>query len=130
MITTEQAQQYLNTQGINTVPDFILDAWVELLNEIQDCLDEHYSEGVALLIQCYLLALMAYGQGDRYIASQHAPSGASRSFRYHSFADRWRGMLALLHGLDVHGCTTSLIPPDPTNPARAGLWVARGGCHE
>lgn len=127
MLTEAQAKEYLAGQGL-TVPDFILSAWVELVNEIQDCLDEHYSEAAALLIQCYLLTLMAYGQGDRYIASQHAPSGASRSFKYQGFADRWRGMLALLRGLDLHGCATSLIPPDPTNTARAGLWVAKGGC--
>lgn len=128
MLTVEQAKQYLATHGIDSVPDFILTAWVELLESIQDCLDEHYTEAVAMLIQCYLLALMAYAQGDRYIASQHAPSGASRSFKYQGFADHWRGVLSLLRGLDIHGCATSLIPPDPTNTARAGLWVAKGGC--
>ncbi|QBH21061.1 hypothetical protein EYC51_17050 [Alcaligenes faecalis] len=129
MITAEQAQQYLASQGISKVPDFILAAWIELVNSIQGCLDEHYTPAVALLIQSYLLALMAYGQGDKYISSQTAPSGASRSFRYQGFADRWRGMLGLLRGLDKHGCTTGLIPPDPTVQAYGGLWIAKGGCH-
>lgn len=128
MLTMEQAQQYLRSQGIDNVPDFILQAWIEMLGSIQECLDAHYTPGVALLIQSYLLALMAYGQGDKYISSQTAPSGASRSFRYQGFADRWRGMLGLLRGLDKHGCATSLIPPDPTNQAHGGLWVAKGGC--
>ncbi|WP_313397141.1 DUF7370 family protein [Stutzerimonas nitrititolerans] len=128
MITVEQAQQYLQSQGIE-LPDFILAALVEQANSIQECLDANYSPATALLIQMYLLALMGLGQGDRYISSQTAPSGASRSFRYQGFADRWRGSLALLRGLDKHGCATGLIPPDPTKPAYAGLWVAKGGCN-
>ncbi len=129
MITTERAQQYLASQGIGAVPDFILQAWVDLANTIEPCLAEHYPGSVALLIQSYLLALMAYGQGDKYLSSQTAPNGASRSFRYQGFADRWRGMLGLLRGLDTHGCATDLIPPDPTVQAHGGLWIAKGGCH-
>lgn len=128
MITVEQAQQYLTSQGIGNVPDFILQAWVDLANSIQDCLDKHYPPGVALLIQSYLLALMAYGQGDKYISSQTAPSGASRSFRYQGFADRWRAMLALLRGLDKYGCTAGVIPPDPTITGHGGIWIGKGGC--
>ena len=127
MITTAQAKEYLESVGI-TLPDFILAALVEQANSIQECLDANYSEATAILIQMYLLGLMGLGQGDRYISSQSAPSGASRSFRYQSFADRWKGSIALLRGLDKNGCATSLIPPDPTQQAFAGLWVAKGGC--
>ncbi|OUK72829.1 hypothetical protein BZY52_23950 [Enterobacter hormaechei] len=127
MITTEQAREYLKSVGI-TLPDFILDALVEQANSIQECLDAHYSPATALLIQSYLLGMMALGQGDKYISSQTGPNGASRSFRYLSFADRWKASLGLLRGLDKYGCATSLIPPDPTNTAFAGIWIARGGC--
>lgn len=128
MITVEQAQQYLQSQGIE-LPDFILAALVEQANSIQDCLDANYTPATALLIQMYLLALMGLGQGTQYISSQAAPSGASRSFRHLSFAERWKGELALLRGLDKHGCAAGLIPPDPTQTAHAGLWVAKGGCN-
>lgn len=127
MITTEQAKEYLKSVGI-TLPDFILEALVEQANSIQECLDAHYSPATALLIQSYLLGLMALGQGDKYISSQTAPNGASRSFRYQSFPDRWKGALALLRGADKHGCANDLIPPDPTNTAFAGIWIGRGGC--
>lgn len=127
MVTAEQAQQYLRSQGIE-LPDFILAALVEQANSIQDCLDANYTPATALLIQMYLLALMGLGQGTQYLASQTAPSGASRSFRHLSFADRWKGALALLRSLDKHGCADGLIPPDPTATAHAGLWVAKGGC--
>lgn len=127
MITTEQATQYLESVGI-TLPDFILAALVEQANSVQECLDAHYSPATALLIQSYLLGLMALGQSDKYISSHTAPSGASESFRYQSFADRWKGTLNLLRGLDKYGCTTAIIPPDPTNTAFAGIWIGKGGC--
>lgn len=128
MITTEQAREYLKSVGI-TLPDFILEALVEQANSIQECLDAHYSPATALLIQSYLLGMMALGQGDKYVSSHTAPSGASESFRYQSFADRWKGSLNLLRGLDKYGCATALIPADPTAaPAFAGIWIGRGGC--
>lgn len=126
MITTEQASEYLNTVGV-ALPDFLLAALAEQANTINDCLNEHYTPAVALLIQCYLLGLMGLGQGDRYISSQTAPSGASQSFRYQSFADRWSGLMALLRGLDKHGCATELIPPDPNKKAYGGMFIATGG---
>lgn len=127
MITTVQAKEYLESVGI-TLPDFILQALLEQAGSIQECLDAHYPPATALLIQSYLLGVMALGQGDKYISSQTGPNGASRSFRYLSFADRWKASLGLLRGLDKYGCATSLIPPDPTNTAFAGIWIARGGC--
>lgn len=127
MITTVQAKEYLESVGI-TLPDFILQALLEQAGSIQECLDARYPPATALLIQSYLLGLMALGQGDKYISSQTGPNGASRSFRYLSFADRWKASLGLLRGLDKYGCATSLIPPNPTNTAFAGIWIARGGC--
>jgi hypothetical protein len=128
-LTIEQARQYLESVGIN-LPDFILIALVEQANSIDACLiAAGYSSGTALLIKTYLMGLLSLAQGDRYISSQSAPSGASRSFRYQSFADRWRGTLSLLRGLDRSGCAAGLIPDDPTQVGRAGLWVAKGGCN-
>ncbi|MEL5647965.1 hypothetical protein PTT72_14805 [Serratia ureilytica] len=127
MVNKEKAKEYLESQGI-TLPDFVLDALVEQVNSIQECLDANYPASTALLIQLYLLGLMGLGQGDKYISSQTAPSGASRSFRYQSFSDRWRGALNLLRGLDKKGCATGLIPPNPTNKAFAGVWIGKGGC--
>lgn len=127
MITTVQAKEYLESVGI-TLPDFILLALLEQAGSIQECLDAHYPASVALLIQLYLLALMGLAQGDKYISSQTGPNGASRSFRYQSFPDRWKGALALLRVTDKHGCANDLIPPDPTNTAFAGIWIGKGGC--
>lgn len=129
MITEEQAKQYLESQGVDNVPDFIITAWVEQINSINDCLDANYTANTALLIQLYLLSLMAYAQSDKYISSQSAPNGASRSFKYKAFADKWKGQLGLLRGLDTNGCADGLIPDDPTTTSYAGIWISRGGCH-
>ena len=127
MVTLEQAKEYLESQGI-TIPDFVLQALVDQANSIQECLDAHYPASTSLLIQLYLLSLMGLAQGDKYISSQTGPNGASRSFRYQSFPDRWRGALALLRVTDKHGCANDLIPPDPTNTAFAGIWIGKAGC--
>lgn len=126
MVTVEQATQYLESQGV-AAPDFVINAWVESANSIQDCLDANYVASVALMIQLYLIGLFGLANMDRYISSQTASSGASRSFRYQGFADRWCGAMSLLRGLDKQGCTLGLVPPDPTKAA-AGFWVATGCC--
>ena len=127
MLTTDQAKQYLASVGI-TLPDFLVDLLVGQANSINDCLAEHYDAATATLIQLYLIGLLALAQGDKYISSQTAPSGASRSFRYQGFADRWKGTLNLLRGLDRYGCASELIPADPTQTAHGGLWIASAGC--
>lgn len=124
VILAEKAKKYLESQGI-TAPDFVIDAWAETATSIQSCLDENYSESIALMIQLYLIGMFGLASMDKYISSQTAPSGASQSFRYQSFADRWRSQLSLLRSADKHGCTVGLVPPDPTTTA-AGFWVATG----
>lgn len=124
MITLEQAKQQLVSMGVDNIPDFMLQLLVDQVNSIQECLDANYPAGTALMIQVYLLSLMGLAQGHKYISSQTAPSGASRSFRWANLSDTWRGTLSLLRGLDKHGCADGLIPADPTKKAYAGVWVS------
>ena len=126
MITLEQAQQYLVSVGI-VAPDFIVQLWVDRVNTIQPCLDEHYDPATALLIQMYLIGLMGVlGNGGKYITSQTAPSGASQSYKYGALQDNYRSALSLLNSLDPYGCSGPLVPAEPG--ARAGMWLGRGGC--
>lgn len=127
MLTEEKARQYLEEQGI-VLPNFVVVALVEQVRTIEGCLDEYYSKPTAVLIQLYLLGLLGLGQGDKYISSQAAPSGASQSFHYRGFSERWRSALALLRGLDTHGCAASMIPNDPTQIAHGGIWIGKSGC--
>lgn len=124
MITLAQAKQYLDGVGI-TIPDFMLEALLEQANSVQECLELHYTPATATLIQAYLLALFALGQGDKYISSQTAPSGASRSFRYANFGDRWKASVSLLSKADPFGCTSHLVPADPTVTASGGMWISQ-----
>lgn len=123
MITTEQAKSYLASKGVD-IPDFVIEVLVDEVNSIDQCLVENYGEGRAKLVQLYLITLLGLAQSVRYIASQSAPSGASRSFRYEDFNMRWNGTLSLIHGIDKEGCSNHLIPDNPSVEAYAGLWVA------
>lgn len=125
MPTLEQVQEFLRGIGIN-LPDFLVQAMLDEASSIQMCLDgAGYSPATQLMIYLYLISIMAIVTSDRYISSQSAPSGASQSFRYNSFIDKYRGMKSALAALDTSGCTTSLVPAEPG--ASAGLWVSTGG---
>lgn len=126
MPTLDELKQYLTSIGVPLPPDFILQAWLDLVSVIQPCLDgAGYPASTQLLIYLYTLGLMGYVNADKQISSQTAPSGASQSFRWGNFADRYRSLRALLDTLDTSGCTASVIPPEPG--ASAGLWVSTGG---
>lgn len=127
MVTSEQVTEYLQSVGVDNVPSFIVAAWVVQLNSLEECLLANYDAGTAMLIQFYLVGLFGLAGGDKYISSQTAPSGASRSFRYGAFKDRWGSQLSLLRSLDTEGCTNLLLPADPTAPqVYGGLWTVRG----
>lgn len=125
-ITIEQLVEYLTSIGVNVPPSFVLQAWIDTVAAIQPCLDgAGYPESTQMLIYLYALGLFGYVNMDRMISSQTAPSGASQSFRWGSFTDRYRSLRALLDTLDTSGCTSSVIPAEPG--ASAGLWVSTGG---
>lgn len=127
MPTLDQLKQYLTSIGVPLPPDFVLAAWLDMVSVIQPCLDgAGYSDYAQLMIYLYLLSLYGISNGDKYISSQSAPSGASQSFRYNSMIDRYRSTRSLLQALDTSGCTDSLVPAEPG--ASAGLWVSTGGC--
>lgn len=46
MVTLDQAKEYLEDQGI-TIHDFVLQAFLDEANSIQDCLDAHYPTSTA-----------------------------------------------------------------------------------
>lgn len=129
-LTIEQLKEYLKSLGI-TLPDFVLEIIVEQMAELDECLLEHgVGPGVAKLIKLYLAALLGMAQSDKFISSQTAPSGASRSFRYNSPQARWNSTLGLLRLYDKWGCTGGLIPEDPFIQAFGFLDIADGSCPE
>lgn len=127
MPTIEQLTEYLASIGVPIPPTFILQAWLDSVAVIQPCLDgAGYPAATQMMIYIYLLGMFGLANGDKYISSQTAPSGASQSFRYGSFTDRFRSLRSLLDALDTSGCTDSVVPAEPG--AKAGLWVSTGVC--
>jgi hypothetical protein len=125
-LTDEQAREYLASVGI-TLPPFMLTLLVAQANSIDACLiGAGYSDATALLIKLYAIGLLGVVQGDRYVTSQRAPSGAGQSFRYGTLSERYSAGLSLLNRLDTAGCAAGIIPPDPTG-ARAFFGVSTGG---
>ncbi|EJH4232115.1 hypothetical protein NDI13_000583 [Escherichia coli] len=126
MVTTEQARDYLDSQGIE-LPDIILDLMVEQANSVNECLDANYPASTATLIQLYLIGLLGLTQANKYVSSQTGPNGASQSFRYVDFNKKLKAARTLLYSLDKHHCTAELIPADPEATAHAGIWIGKSG---
>lgn len=112
MISTTQAQQYLDQALGITVPAFLVRIAVEKVEAAEPAmLDAGYSEADQVLIQCMAVALIAAAGAPRRLGSQAAPSGASRSFKY---ADKDLSALRhVLTALDTAGTVTALVGPDP-----------------
>lgn len=127
MITKERAREYLETQGID-LPDSLLDDLLVIVGAVSECLADNYPVEVANLISLYLLTLLSFAQYTRFISSERAPSGASRSFRFEDGSTKWAGIRAMLDMLDSKGCATELIPESPFEEVRAALFIGRGGC--
>lgn len=126
-MTETEAQAYLLTLGIEP-PAGIITAWLAVLAGAETCLDANYSPEVKLLIISHLLALYGLSGGMRYISSQSAPSGASRSFKYGDLKDLWRANINMVRMLDKNGCVTGLIPDSPVKSG-AFLGVGKGGSY-
>lgn len=129
-LTLDELRQVLAGMRIN-VPDFLLQIWLNKVNAINACLiGAGVSDDDGKLIKLYLLTLFGIGQAWPMVQSESAPSGASRSFRFGDLRTQWATNLNALRLLDKTGCAGELIPVDPTVTARAGLWVATGGCND
>lgn len=112
MITAAQAQEYIDgTLGIS-VPSFILDAAIEAVDECEQAMiDAGYSDATMTLVQSMAVTLVAAKGSPRVIASQGAPSGASRSFK--NDADALSKLRRALAGLDTAGTVSGVVGPDP-----------------
>lgn len=87
MLTIEQAREYLTSVGVN-LPEWLLLALLEQVNSVAACLEANgATPGQITLALCYLLGMIGLVQGDRYVTSQRAPSGAAQSFKFQSLGD-------------------------------------------
>jgi hypothetical protein len=127
MPTLEDIRAWLSTQGLEP-PELVVVSWLDLLEDLEPCfIANGYSDSTIRLIVFHLLALYGLSGGNRYISSQTAPSGASRSFRYADLRNGWRGQLGMLRLLDTANCTRLLIPRMP-GARNIAIGVATGDC--
>ena len=112
MITSTQAQQYLDQALGVGVPSFLVDAAVEKVAAAEPAMvAAGYSNSTQVLIQCYAVAIIAAAGAPRRISSQSAPSGAGRSFKNEDGA--LSALRRSLAALDTAGTVTALVGPDP-----------------
>lgn len=115
MITSTQAQQYLDQALGVGVPSFLVDAAVEKASTAEAAMvAAGYSAADQILIQCMAVAIIACAGSPRRISSQGAPSGASRSFKNPD--GDLSALRRSLAALDTAGTVAALIGPDPITP--------------
>ena len=114
MITSTQAQQYLDQALGVGVPAFMVDAAVAKVATAEAAMvSAGYSAADQVLIQCIAVAIIAAAGSPRRISSQGAPSGASRSFKNPD--GDLSAMRRSLAALDTAGTTSALIGADPAS---------------
>lgn len=124
-ITAEPLNQFLAAQGV-TLDPLMVDAIVELANnaDLHACFEANGYTAAAQTVLClYLAYLIALGSFSRFITSQSAPNGASRSFNQASLSDMWKGALSAIGPFDPAGCLADFLPQDPTVTKRFGSRV-------
>lgn len=108
MVTIDQVKGILKRYNYD-ISDLEIQVAVDSVNSVEECLvGSGLSDSQVTLVQAYAAALMCGAGGGAQIASQGAPSGASRSFRYGP--DGIDKLLDKIAVLDTAGCLTSLIP--------------------
>lgn len=113
MISAADAALYLDEVLGVSVPQFILDATVAAVGALEaDMVSAGYSAPTITRMQAMAVALLAGADFARRIASQAAPSGASRSFK--NLDQAVSALRRQLAALDTAGVVADLIGPDPS----------------
>ena len=122
VITKENITEQLISLGFESVPSFMIDAYLCKIEGIQSCLDAAgYDDCDKLLIKVYAVTLMVITGYSQRIKSQSAASGASRSFDY---SGNVSALWDTLERMDSKGCTSKL-PIDVGE--RAGFFMVVDG---
>ena len=123
MITSTQAQQYLDSVLGVSVPAFMLDAAVARVAAAEQAMaDAGYDSHTQIMIQCMAVALVAAAGDPRRLSSQAAPSGASRGFKYKD--GDLTALRRSLTDLDKSGTVAEIVGRDPA--ASAFMFVVDG----
>lgn len=112
MITTTQAAEYLDKALGVSLPSFVVLAACDKVETVEPAMFEAgYDEMLMTLLQSMAVAIVACGGTLKRVASQGAPSGASRSFKHHD--DSLSLMRRRVLAMDTAGTLTAILGPDP-----------------
>lgn len=115
MISNTQAAQYLDSVLGIGAPAFLIALAVEKVESKEQALAAAgYEEYDQTLIAMMAVAIVVAAGDPRRLASQGAPSGASRSFRY-AGGDLTQ-LRRTLAALDTAGVMADVVGPDPALP--------------
>ena len=94
-----------------SAPDVVIQDFIDMVEQIQPCLEANYSDAVARMIAYNLVAHFCEESTGRRIKSQTAPSGASQSYDFGAGKD---GLGATSYGrialqMDTAGCTGAFM---------------------
>jgi len=124
-ITAEELNTFLAGQGV-TLDPLVVNAIVELANnpDLAECMAANgYTDAAQVLLALYFAYLLSIASFSRYITSQTAPNGASRSFSKATLGEMWSSTLSAIRVFDPHNCLGEFLPQDPTVVKRYGARV-------
>ena len=93
-----------------SAPDVVIQDFIDMVAQIQPCLESNYPDAVARMIAYNLVAHFCEESVGRRIKSQSAPNGASQSYDFGTGKD---GLGSTSYGrvalqMDTAGCTGAL----------------------
>ena len=116
MITSAQATQYLDQMLGVGAPGFLVDSAVSDVAAYDSALtDSGYSASTIIRIQCMAVALLVAAGDPKRTSSQHASSGAARSFKFKD--GDLSALRRSLAALDTAGVVADLVGQDPAASA-------------
>lgn len=122
LIDKSEVKSFISELGFS-IPDSVLDLLIEQVGNHTTCLSQ-YGDTTAKLLSLYAVVRLASLSGARKIASQSAPSGASRSFNYDSKGTD--SLLTQIRAWDKNNCLSDL----PLESNRIGFFAIVGGNNE
>lgn len=123
-ITAEQVKEALTAYNL-TAADFVINCIVTKVNAVEQCMiDAGADECDITLALTYLSVLLVWVSGPTQQESVRSIGGASVSFKYPN--DPYKSLTYLIGLYDTTGCTSDLIPDDPSKPVN--LFDTVGGC--
>lgn len=123
-IDDKNVKDFLERNGIDNAPDYLIDLWKNQFELAKECLEKNYSESTINLLFLYFIGLYGMVESYKYVSSKTAPSGASISYRFNNFDDRWNSLLKFLKLNDPKNCLAELLPNDPSKKS-AALFIGK-----